>query len=391
MSRCRLTAAACAAILSFMPQAWAGDVLQLQKSVRTLESLQDAVANGDVEASRLQARLIAQIETDIRLSPDEVLKNPRNLHALATVLFSGGSPNIVEAHSVSLEMDVTTRNLISGALAYARADRAGALHYLEKINIAELPPNLGGRVALVRSVIGASDNPQRAIDDLYLARQLMPGTLVEEASLRRCVAFAGKINDLTRLEFCASRYIRRFSRSLYWAEFAANYAMAVAQTGFGEDKTNKAMLASFERLGTAKRRTLLLMAARAALTHGRHQLAKQLAENAIPLCRAESVEMKQAKLFLAAAEIATRSYHESRDRLDSLDMQGLEAADVKLLAQARNLADEIERPPALSQDEVVRLAASQLQGDGQQDSTRVVEAARALLDKTSKITRQAAP
>ena len=61
-----------------MPGASLGaDVLQLQKSVRTLASLQDRAANGDAEAARMQSRLITQIEADIRRAPENVLRNPQ--------------------------------------------------------------------------------------------------------------------------------------------------------------------------------------------------------------------------------------------------------------------------------------------------------------------------
>ena len=135
-----------------------------------------------------------------------------NLRALAVLLLSGANPNFVESQTLNLQMDDNMRNLITGALSYARADREGAAKFLAKVEVKALPPSLAGRVALVRSIIGASDNAVRAIDDLYTARELMPGTLVEEASLRRCVAFAGRLADKQRLRFCSERYIRRFPK-----------------------------------------------------------------------------------------------------------------------------------------------------------------------------------
>lgn len=334
----------------------AADLLQLQKSVRTLESLQDKTANGDAEAARLQPRLIAQIENDIRLSPDHALRNPGNLRALATLLLSGANPNLVEAQTLNLPMDEDMQNLISGALAYARADREGAAKLLAKVNVDHLPPSLAGRVALVRSIIGASDNAIRAIDDLHVARELMPGTLVEEASLRRCVAFAGRLADKQRLSFCSGRYIRRFPRSLYFQEFADSFAEAVAQSGFGEGDELDQLLERLKRLNVKDRRSLLLQLARLSLTHGRHGLAANLAERARDLSLAGSADMARARLYLAAANIAGSQPSGMDDMLEAIETASLSSADTKLLADAKRLTKAISTLPNMDLAKARQLA-----------------------------------
>jgi chemotaxis protein MotC len=384
--RGRAAIAAAAAVVSLIStRAVAIDAEQLQRAVWTLASLQDRTANGDAEAARLQARLIGQIEADIRRFPDELLNTPQNLQALATVLLSGANPNVVEAHTLNLEMDENSRHLLNGALAYARADREGAAAELEKVDIAKLPPSLAGRVALVRSIIAAGENPLRAIDDLHEARRLMPGTLVEEASLRRCVAFSGKIADMERLRFCSSRYMRRFPNSLYWQEFETSFALAVAQSGLGEGQSFARLLDSTERLPVPARRQLLLRLARAALTHGRLQLAMGLAEKASELSIAGSAEMQRARLYRAAAELVTEKFEEGRTRLAAVNAALLSPEDAVLLDKAMRLLGQIEDAPPFDAAGARQILFQS--GAGEQDAkfNAAVGTARAAIDKAQKV------
>ena len=367
-------------ILLGMPQhALASDPLQLQKSVRTLEALQDAAASGDAEALQLQGKLIAQIEADIRRTPDADLQRPQNLHSLAVVLLSGADPTIVEAHTMSLPMDENTKNLLQGALAYARADREAAAKFLNEVKTEDLPSSLTGRVSLVRSILSAGENPARAIDDLYNARQLMPGTSIEEAALRRCVAFAGKTKDIQRLRFCSGRYMRRFAQSLYWREFEGSMAMAVAQTGYGEGKSFKELMAASDRLDMARQRSLLLTLARATLTHGRLELAMALSEAAVAVCFAESPEMTRTKLYRAAALVAIGSYSEGRALLDALNQQHLSEEDLQLFTLARHVQSEIGADPKVTEKEAVQLLSTQVGATADPEIDRLLLAANTAL------------
>lgn len=365
--------------------AQAGDPLQLQKSVRTLEGLQDAAANGDPTAVGLQGQLITQIEADIRHAQDTDLQRPQNLRSLAVVLLSGANPTVVEAHTTALPMDDNNRNLLQGALAYARADREAALKFLGEVKTADLPPSLAGRVALVRSIIGAAENPARAIDDLYTARQLMPGTSIEEAALRRCVAFAGKTGDIDRLRFCSGRYMRRFAHSLYWREFEASLAIAVAQTGYGQDDSFKQLIEASGRLDTTRQRGLLLSLAKAALTHGRLELSMQLSEAAVAVSLAESPEMSRAKLYRAAALIVSGSYAQGSALLDRLKPEVLDEADHALYAMARQVAGQIVAMPGISAPEASRMLSTQVDATADPVIDKVILAATETLTRSQKL------
>lgn len=213
---------------------WAsGDAsLQFRNSARTLEKIQDATASGDNAAVDLQSKLIIQMGTDLTNAKQSDLQDERNLRAVAIYLFSGGNPNVAERRLIPMKLEPENKVLLDGALAYARGDKAGAIKFLEHVDLASLPPTLAGRVALVKAILTSAEDLKAALLLLGTARALMPGTLVEEGALRRCIIFAGKLPDTGQLEHCASSYIRRFPKSLYWKDFEESFALSLIEMDY---------------------------------------------------------------------------------------------------------------------------------------------------------------
>ena len=57
--------------------------------------------------------------------------------------------------------------------------------------------------------------------------KLVPGTLVEEAALRREIFLAGQIDNADRFETLAIQYLRRFRHSIYAGNFREHHEEAV--------------------------------------------------------------------------------------------------------------------------------------------------------------------
>ena len=209
-----------------------GANLQFRNAIRTLEKIQDATASGEHSAVDVQSKLIIQMGTDLQNTKQSDLQDVRNLRAIAVYLFSGGNPNIAEKQLTPLKIEPGDKALLDGALAYARAEKANAVKYLKEVDLASLPPTLAGRVALVKAILTSAEDLKTALQLLGTARALMPGTLVEEGALRRCVSFAGKLPDIEQLEHCASSYIRRFPKSIYWQEFEDSFTLGLIEMDY---------------------------------------------------------------------------------------------------------------------------------------------------------------
>jgi chemotaxis protein MotC len=336
---------------------WAsgGSRLQFRDTTRTLERMQDATASGDYSAVEMQSKLIIQMETDLKTAKQADLQDDRNLRAIAVYLFSGGNPDIAENRLAPLKIDPEKKALLDGALAYARGDKANAIKFLADIDVASLPANLAGRVALVKAILTSAEDLKSALLLLSTARSFMPGTLVEEAALRRCISFAGKLPNIEQLEHCASLYIRRFPKSVYWREFEENFTLSMIEVDYLKSGGSmQQLILVLKDLPSSDYRRMLLKISKAALNHGRYSLATLNAEKALELSRADSAEMARSNLYLGAIMIVQKNLANGKEKLEQLDKQQLDQSDQVLLEKALDLARQIARTPDLTAEQAVK-------------------------------------
>jgi chemotaxis protein MotC len=337
--------------------AWAsGDAnLQFRNAARTLERVQDATAAGDRAAAEIQPKLIIQMGTDLTNAKQSDLQDARNLRAVAVYLFSGGNPNIAERRLIPLKADLENKDLLDGALAYARGDKAGAIKFLGNVDLASLPPTLAGRVALVKAILTSAEDLKAALSLLGTARAFMPGTLVEEGALRRCVSFAGKLPDIEQLEHCASAYIRRFPNSIYRKDFEESFTLSLIEMDYLKaGGTIPRLNVILKDLPPASYVNTLLMISKAAAGHGRHSLAISSAQSARELSRAGSAEMARANLYEGAILIVGESYELGKTKLEKIDTSLLDLSDRSLLEKALELSRQIARRPDTAEEEAVK-------------------------------------
>jgi chemotaxis protein MotC len=369
--------------------AWANSPLQFRNSIRTLEALQDATAMGDPLAADLQAKLTTQVEADLKNAQKADLRNAQNLRAIAVYLFIGGNPDAAERRLTSLNIDPDLKNLLDGALAYTRGDKVNATKFLDPVNPAELPANLGGRVALVKAILASAQDLKAALKLLNIARGLMPGTLVEEAALRRCINFSGKALDIAQLENCASLYIRRFSKSIYAGEFNDSFITSLIEVDYLNKGGSTANLdVVLGDLTPPEHRKFLLAIARVTLNHGRFELAKACAGRALEMSRAGSAEMVRSKLYLAAAQLAKDEFQVGIQSLGAINRAALDADDTALLDKALNLAAQIIKQPEISKEKAIVTLTPEERSAGQtEEYTKLLSRAQnALADpNTAKV------
>lgn len=329
--------------------------LQFRNAARTLEKIQDATALGNNAAVELQSKLIVQMGTDLTHAKESDLQDERNLRAVAVYLFSGGNPNVAERRLIPLKMDPENKVLLDGALAYARGDKAGASKFLGQVELASLPPPLAGRVALVKAILTSADDLKTALSLLGTARALMPGTLVEEGALRRCISFAGKLPDIEQLEHCASSYIRRFPKSLYWKDFEESFTLSLIEMDYLKaGGTLPRLNLILKDLPPADYRKILLAISKAAVGHGRHALAISSAQSAGELSGEGSVEMARSKLYEGAILIAGEGYEAGKTKLEQIDTSLLDTSDRPLLKKALELSRQIARKPDTKEEDAIK-------------------------------------
>jgi chemotaxis protein MotC len=315
--------------------------------VRSLQSLQDQVVRGNTRAHANLRVLLGRIAEQFDAADPGRWKDPKNARAAVLFVLNGGNvralKKVIDAGG-SVEVD---ENLLKGALAYGEGRRDEASQVLSSIDARLLHASLAGHVAYVQGELLEKKEPAQAIGYFEDAGLLAPGTIIEEAALRREIALLAAAGDVDRFETLAARYLRRFPSSVYSGGFRHNFALALAAN------TNVADQGRLERLtsllggvGPAERGEVYLTIAGEALRKGKIRLASLAASSAAALSKDGSKEGLRARLIEGATLIVTDDFDKGVEALTAIERGKLGDAEQGLLDAALSVAGQIRQMPA---------------------------------------------
>lgn len=315
--------------------------------VRALQTLQAQIAGGNAAAVAAQRELLSVMEKTFLAADPAVWRDGRNARAAVTYTLSGGSPRLMRS-LLALDPPIAIdADLATGALAYIENREDEARKRLLPLDARSLPMSLGGQVALVQAGLIAREDLPRAIRLLDDARLLMPGTLVEEAALRREVFLVAQTGNLDRFEFLSQHYLRRFGTSIYAEDFRQRFATAIARLGIadGDDRFPR-LEAILKSSDPENQRALFLQLAQAAVVHGKLGTARSAAADAAALAPLGGSDAMRAGLYDSAASILPgKDIGEVRKRLAGLNRRQLGRRDVDLLDAAIAVAAAVGEVP----------------------------------------------
>jgi chemotaxis protein MotC len=327
------------------------------KLMRTLQGLQEQIARGNVSAHNAQRSMITHLSEQFLAADPSLWQSQRNAHAAVAFVLGGGPPQVLRRLMRLDPAPAADQTLMRGALAYVEGREAEALEALGSFDPLALPGHLGAQLAIVQSALAVRDDQDKAVRLLAIARLLAPGTLIEEAALRREIFVEGQRGNIVRFEFLSIQYLRRFRNSVYAGNFRQRFVVLLSQLDFAEDVDSfmrlEAILAQMDGEG---KRDLYLFFARHSLLNGRIDLARLASDRASALSAGGSAEDARAQLYNAAAAIATTDFDDAVERLLALDQGKLPTADRLLLEAAMDLAIQVG-DAVLAEDEVLAGAA----------------------------------
>jgi hypothetical protein len=139
-----------------------------------------------------------------------------------------GNPQIVETVLRLSPLPRVNDGLIKGLLAYSRGISEADKTWLAEIDPRSLAPRGAAHLALRRGNADCGGAIEQG--DLLSGSgpHLAPGTLLEEAALRRETVITALMEDFEKFEMLSSQYLRRFGDSVYAPEFTGRFAVAVA-------------------------------------------------------------------------------------------------------------------------------------------------------------------
>lgn len=311
--------------------------------VRALQAVQDGIARGDTAAHARHPALIRQVGEKFLAADPAVWSNPQNGQAVVVYLLGGGAPQIVRR--LPRDRLSVDERLLNGALAYVEGRQDEAREILKDVRPRAVPASMGGHIALVLGALLANSDAPSAIERLDEARLLLPGTLVEEAALRRQILLVGQAEDFDKFEFLTLAYLRHYGGSVFSGDFWQRFSSALTRSGLALDERRFARLsAMLDQIDRASRLKLYLAIARTALTRGRLAVVRLAGEQALPLSPDGNADSERAHLLRGAARALTDDYEGGLAELKAVDKSKLPERDVPLLNATLQLLFDIRKP-----------------------------------------------
>lgn len=314
------------------------------KLVRTLENIQDTVIRGDLNAADMQRFLIQEIDRRLRSVDQSVFDDPRNVDAALIYAMSGGNPATLD---VLAQRDVAGNfdNRVTSVLRrYLSGKGSTAIKQLKEL----VPEYRGTAIGPYLELIGANavmaNEPALALKFFDWARIEKPGTIVEEAALRRSLNIAAKNSDAAKALSYARRYARRFMTSPYASQFADIFvSLAIDHPKILPPAEIKEVLSLVE---PRRQREIYLRLARRAAINGDRPLADFSSSEARHLSKpADTSQIALADLYSGLVNIPGEGIEDVLKRLATISDKDLTPKDRFLRDAAQIVAEEVLDPP----------------------------------------------
>lgn len=340
---------------------------------RTLVMVQDQIVLGSGAALGSLDELKRRLAMEIGQAQNTVWKDPQQVRALAVHLLNGGSPRPIRL-LVDNQVDLGgLRPVILALLAFAER-RKDAAEQLATIDARSLDAGIAGHFALTQA-ISSSANPELAKPFIALAKLLAPGSIVEEAAVRReleILAAAGKRLEAGQM---AARYLWRFGSSLYAKGVVSYLANSVIPDLADRQDGRTVAAAVVNEMPPQSRVETLLAVARNAVLLGKMEIASFAARSALAVVASDSAEKNRVELYAAIAEAFVRPGNVAADGLKTISQHGLSREDAAVLEASLLALNQIRAPvralPAMDAPSTERIDAA----------ARTIKNAQALLDQ----------
>ncbi|ALF30783.1 chemotaxis protein MotC [Brucella abortus] len=318
-------------------------VLEPYKLVRSLRMLQDQVVAGKPEAVVMLNKLLGFVSTDMSRAQPEVWDKPENIYAAIIYLFNGGNPEAVRKVLANLKTDTVPQELVKGALAYASGQTIEVVKLFSVPLAPEAPAELKASIVLVTANQMMAFDPATALLRLDQVRLEAPGTLFEEAAIRRSLPIAAKLGAADKVRLLSRNYLQRFRHSPYMRDFMAQFVDTTLKLSdrIGDEELVK-LIGSADPL---LQYTLYLQIARGALVDGQTERARFMSAEARKLAGHLNADPTRANLYAAASDVASDSAGSALRELSQISPDHLQEPDRKLLKAAETVGAIVTRAP----------------------------------------------
>ena len=318
--------------------------LEPYKLVRSLQFVQDAVVQGDHSAMEMQRFLIGVIDSRLRQADQKVFDDPRNVDAALIYAMSGGNPATLDILAIRDKFGNFDNEVTTVLRAYLNGRAAKTQTELSEVVEIYRDTEIGPYITLVAANVSAALNDSGALELFDWARLTAPGTLVEEAALRRSLFIAAQKNMVDEALHYAQLYARRFINSPYagqYADLLVDLVLLNYET-IGDDGLSE-ILSFMDR---PRKREIYLRIARKAAISGLRDLAVFASDKAEALLGInDATPQAMAELYSGMAKIPTDGVDGVLESINALSGARLSRRDRALRKAAEVVASEVVKKP----------------------------------------------
>lgn len=319
------------------------ETIEPYRMLRSLQFVQDTVVRGDHSAAEMQRFMLGAIDQRLRTADPKVFEDPRNVDAALIYAMSGGNPATLE-FLVARDVDGNFDNRIADALRKYLGGKGTLIaktlgDMVTEYKNAEIAPYL----ALVAGNVTIAKDPAGSLKYYDWARLTAPGTIVEEAALRRSLAVAVDAKIVDKASGYANRYARRFLYSPYASQFADLFVRFVVE--HYDALKPEDIEATLGYMDIDRRREVYLRIARQAAIAGRRDLALMAADQAKALSGNGPEADLLAELYGSLVGVPTANVDDAMAALMKIPEATLSPKDRALRQAAEAVAKEVLRKP----------------------------------------------
>jgi len=325
--------------------AQADEDLAPYKVLRSLQFVQDAVVQGDHSAGEMQRFILETIDKRLRSADPGVFEDPRNVDAALIYSMSGGNPATLD-YLVARDVEGNFDSRVIDALRkYFNGQGTLVAKSLPDMVPEYLNARIGPYLALVSGNILLSSDVNAALGFFDQARLTAPGTIIEEAALRRSLTISVESNLVPRALATANRYVRRFLHSPYASQFADLFVQLVV-ANYGSTVHPDDVASTLDLMDKERAREVYLRIARRATLAGKSELARHAAAEADARA-SEKSDGREAlgSLYGNVASIPSADVGSAVKAIDQIPDDQLSDRDKALREAARVVAEQILQAP----------------------------------------------
>jgi chemotaxis protein MotC len=321
----------------------------ITKAMREITALQSDLAYGRSDAP--QKLKSAMLKMPALLAESDLKKiNASEVQAIALYVLSGGEPSLTLKLLKSAVLTEQQRDLLLGTFSYATGDTEKAAEKLLPLVPKEFDTVLTAQLKMAQAQLAPKDSRTNTIRQLSLVADTVPGTLIEEAAIRRIVSRIDYRNDLRGFFYWTGRYLRRFPESLYYQDFESSFVTAAVDMPTEKMiAVEKGLTATFRLAGAVRTEMFARRILLSAIAKGNMEICSQTAKAILPVFDLEAPDFKNVSALLKAC-VAAEGNEGNLKALKAIQVADLDAIVARHVTHALTMGDAIQIQSPLHDD-----------------------------------------